>query len=328
MAGSVILSGNTLAAGLRADFDRTYQQSYAGVEASLGTMMELNIPSDKRTELYALHRTMPYPERWDLGSPIPTEGTDSLTYSVTNYRYAKAIEWERDDRMDNQIGDLFAKASRLGENFASLDSRIFIELLTGTASLLPAIPNAPDGAALYASTAGGAARFGLSGGNIETGGGVATTAAIISDFFDSIERFGGFQNTKGQPFFEPDVASSEYVVYFNVANTEIFTQSFKTVAVHSVVSTTGARVDNVILASGVQVRLVPTQRITDNDWFIFRTDAPVRPLFCQQREGLRQSVATEENSDVARNTGVESIQFVVRKGYGVNVPFATVKVNN
>lgn len=330
MAGPVILSGSTLAAGIRDDFDRTYQQTYDGVEASLGEVMQLNVPSDKRTEIYGMHRTMPYPERWDSGNEaIPEEGTDSLSFSITNYDYAKRIKWRRNDRQDNQVGDLRGKAEQTGRNFASLDSRVFIELLTAAATLLPAIPNAPDGAALYSATDGASAdRFGISGGNIITGTGVATSGAVEADFFNAIERFGQFLNTKGQPYFEPDVASERYTIYFGIANTGVFIQAFRANLVHSVATSTGAGVTNVIMASGAQVTLRPTSRITDNDWFVFRGDSPVRALFSQMREPLRAAEATEDNSDTARDTGVEYVQWVERKGFGVNVPFATVQVNN
>ena len=138
MAGTVILSGSTLAAGIRDDFDRTYQQTYDGVEASLGEVMQLNVPSDKRTEIYGLHRTMPYPERWDSGNEaIPEEGTDSLSFSITNYDYAKRIKWRRNDRQDNQVGDLRGKAEQTGRNFASLDSRFDI---IGVESIRPSRP--------------------------------------------------------------------------------------------------------------------------------------------------------------------------------------------
>lgn len=326
---SIILTGETLAAGLRSDMDHAYRQNWDGTLKNLGDVMQMDVPSSRRTETYAARRSMPYPDRWERGEPIPTEGTDSYSYPVTNYRFAKAIEWEIDDRKDNQVGDLFNDAQALGRNFASIPTRAFIELLTAVASLLPAIPNAPDGGALFSATDGGGNdRFGLSGGNLETGGGVASAAAIQTDFFDAVVRFHRFLNSKGQPYFEPDLASERYVIYFGAANEKVFTEAFQTMLVHSVQSSTGAAVSNVVLASGAQVRLVPTSRITDNDWFIFRADSPIKALFHQNREGLQSFAQTEENSDIARKSGREGLHFKARMGFGVNPPFAAIKVNN
>jgi phage major head subunit gpT-like protein len=326
---SIILTGETLAAGLRSDMDHAYRQSFDGVLKNLGDVMQMDVPSSRRTELYAARRTMPYPERWERGNPIPTEGTDSYGFSVTNYRFAKAIEWEIDDRKDNQVGDLFSDAQALGRHFASLPTRAFVELLVSSASLLPAIPNAPDGAAAFSATEGGGAnRFGISGGNIVTGTGVATSAAIENDFFSACVRFHQFQNSKGQPYFEPNLQSERYVVYFGAANEKVFVQGFAANLVHSVQSSTGAAVSNVILASGAHVTLVPTSRITDNDWFVFRADSPIKAFFHQNREPLQSWPQTEENSDIARKTGREGLHFKARMGFGVNPPFAAIKVNN
>ena len=162
MAVPKVLTGATLAAGLRSDFMDAWKQDYDGVLKNLGDVMSLGIASDKRIELYAARRTMPYPERWDYGDPIPEEGTDSKAWNVTNYRYAKRVPWLRDDRMDNQVGDLRGDAQNLGSHFASLPSKFLIEVMTASPSLLPAIPNAPDEVALYNTVdETGAARFGV-----------------------------------------------------------------------------------------------------------------------------------------------------------------------
>lgn len=328
MAAPKVLTGATLAAGLRSDFMDAWKQDYEGVLKNLGDVMSLSIPSDKRTELYAARRTMPYPERWDYGDPIPEEGTDSKAWNVTNYRYAKRVGWLRDDREDNQVGDLRGDAQALGSHFASLPSKFLIEVMTASPTLLPAIPNAPDEVALYNTTdETGGARFGVTGGNIVTGTGV-TAAQIEADWFSAIIRFAEFLNTKGEPFFDPDTQDERYVIYFGVANFAAFQEAFRANIVHSVISTTGAGVSNVIMSAGTSVLLRGTGRITDNDWFLFRADSTIKAVFVQDREGIRMSQATDENSDESRDTGKEYVQFVERLGVGVNIPYATVKVDN
>jgi len=327
MAGPIIRTGETLVAGIRSDFWNTYHSDFDGVLQNLGNVMLLGVTSDKRTEIYGLRKSMPYPELWPLGDPIPEEGTDSVQFSVTNFRYAKRIKWQRDDRSDNLVGDLMGEARSLATNFLSLPSRFFIEVVEGSASLLPAIPNAPDGAALYAAQDGGSSdRFGVSGGNIVSASGV-TAANIIADFFSAVTRMAQFQNSKGQPYFEPDVSNESYTIYAPVTLTQAFTEAFQGPLVHSVVATTGAAISNAVMVSGVNVTFRFTSRLTTNDWYVFRNDAPVKAVFLQEREPIREASATEANSDHARTTGEEYVQFVSRLGVGVNVPFATCKVN-
>lgn len=332
-----ISTGSTIAAGVRDDFQLTYDPSFAGVLDSLGDAMQLDVPFNHRTETFAMHGTMPYPERFDEGNEsIPEEGAGSKSFSVTTYDYGKRVSWKVKDREDNKIGDLRAKAMSLGSHFGSLPSRIFFEFLTGTASLLPAIPNAPDGAALYSATDGAsAARFGVTDGNIVTGGTVATSALVTTDFFAGIARMGRFQDEKGQPYWDPSVLKARYTVFFGIANIQVFTQAFAALAVHSTVAgtsttnvTTGAGVSNIIIASGVQVKLVPTSRITDNDWFIFRGDTTIKPIFRGVRRPLEMAEATKDNSDGTRDIAKEYVQFTCRDAYGCNVPFGTVKINN
>lgn len=323
-----ILTGNTLAAGLRSDFQETYRPIYDGVEKELGSVMALDIPTQHLTETFAYRESLPGPALWLRGDPMPEGGLGSKSYTVTHFDYARRVTWHRNDRHDNRIGDLYADARMLGGRFARLDSKAFIEILTGTASLLPAIPTCPDGAALFATTAGGVNRFGVSSGNLLTGTGVATAAAIMTDFYSAITQFDKFQDTTGEPYYEPDAMGASYVVYFGVGNRKLFSDAFKLNLVHSVISSTGAAISNTILADGINVRLVATSRITDNDWFVFREDAPVKAIASTLLEPLREEEATADNSDVSRDSGLEYVQFVVRKGYLCNIPIGAIKVNN
>jgi hypothetical protein len=337
VAGPVILSGSTLAAGIRDDFDATYQPSFDGTLKMLAGVMQMDVPMNHRTETFAMHETMPYPDNYDEGNEaIPEEVTGSKSFTSTARSYGKRVAWRRIDRVDNKIGDLRAKAQMLGNHFASLDARAFIDLLLATTTTIPAVPNAPDGAALFSTTDGAsAARFGVTGGNIVTGTGVATSAQVQTDFFGALDRFAQFQDIKGQPYYEADAGAASYIIYAASVDRETFTQALKAQVVHSVsVGTdttdpgTGAGVSNVIIASGEQVTIVFTARLATGDWYIFRSDAPVKAVFSGVREPLRSAEATEDNSDEARNSGREYVQWSVRKSHGVNVPFAAIKVNN
>ena len=325
MSGPVVLSGNTLAAGIIARFENTYRQSYQGELADLGNCMELAVPAATRTVTYAMHDTAPYPSRQELGDPVKREAFQSKTMQVTNYEYSAFINWYRRDRTDNQVGDLMGHAATAAMHYMSLDSRALIEMATGTLDLLPANPTAPDGAILYSTTDGNAAaRFGVSNGNIEGGAGV-TAANITTDWHSVLARFDAFQNTKGQPFFPVSTSGTTYTIYAPSDLRAVFIEAFKA----QLIQGTAAAPSNTIIASGENIRLVFTPRLSGtNDWLVFRNDVPVKPVFGQVRQPLKTFVSTEENSDEARNTGIEGVKFTAEMGWGINVPFGTIKVSN
>lgn len=321
-----ILAGPALTAGLRATFDRMYARKYDGVAKSLGNVMRLGLPSDKLTELYAYYETQPYPERWEKGEHIPTEGTESVAFSVTNRKFAKRIQWSVEDREDNQIGSLQGQAMQGGENFASLPSRIFYEILTSTPDLLPAIPNAPDGVALYSATdGGGGARFGVTGGNIVDTAAVSGTAPtpteIRTSVFANIQRFKEFQDTKGQPLFSPEMGDGDtYTVYFPVEQIEVMAEALQAATVQSASGNAG--VDNTILVvPGLRITAHATSRLTGSTMHWFRTDSEIKAIFEQLRTPMQFAQATQDNSDTTRDVDEEYVQWKTRRGYGVTVPY-------
>lgn len=339
MPGFIGLDPSMIAAGVRDDFQGTYDETNAGIIDDLSDAMQMDVPFNHRTETFGMLESIGAPERFDEGNEaIPEEGTDSKTFSVTTYDYGKRVSWRVKDREDNKVGDLKAKATNLGLRFGLIPSKIFVEMLTSVPSLLPAIPNAPDGAAVYSATDGdSAARFQVTGGNIETGGGVATSAAIQTDFYQSLGRFDAMKDIKGEYYWPTAIRDETYTVFYNSANREVFNLAFfgtavMQQAVGTSTSNTGsaASVSNTILVGGIKAKLVPTPYLTDNDWFIFRNSARVKPFF----RGIRRALQIEEalkgvgNSDRVRDIAKEYVQFTVREAYGVNQPFATIKVNN
>lgn len=319
-----IRNGAALAAGLHSDFESMYRQTYDNVLQGIGDIMDLTRSTDLLTTTFAHRQTAPYPRRRPKGAAPFIEGMDAVAASVTAYDYNATVSWHRNDRMDNQIGDIRTDAMQAGAHFASIPSFVAVEFMTATADLLPAIPNCPDGVGLFSATDGASAdRFGISGGNLYTGTGT-TGAQIRADVFGAIERQATFQNTKGKPFFLPSIQATRYIIYYSATLQENYATAFQA----DIVQGTSAGISNVARAANLQLDLRPTADITDNDAFIFRTDTPVPPLYMLTREPLRSTESTEENSDEARKTGNEALQFDARMGFGCNVPFGAIKINN
>lgn len=335
MPANPVMAGATLTAGLRADFARTYESRYAKVGLKLQDVMD-RVTSDKLEEIYAYFEAAPYPARWPRGSQIQSKPFGSVQFTIKNVDWGRRIEWHVNDREDDQTQSLFTQAQAAGANWATLDERVFMQIITGTSDpdLLESIPNAPDGSALYATTAGGSDRFGVSGGNtIESPAGVSTAGDVRTDLFTAVERTKLFQDTEGEPLWPDDVIDGGFVVYYNADNYQIFQEAFIQGRTMQVVqdggsNVSGAAVTNVVLDSGLRVELRATQRITDNDWFLFLKDSPLKAVVRQERQPLRSFTATFENNPGTRDAKIEYIQWDSRTGYGVLLPYQTVRVNN
>lgn len=339
MASDLVLAGNALAGQLRRDFIATYKEVYRGSRERLNMVANVKIPSERLQEFFGYFEASPYPVRWPRGEKIAEKGFQSVQYSVTNFRWGRRVKWDADDRADDVLKDLFAQAKGVGQNWALLDELLFFQILTANTAdndLLPSIPNAPDGAALHSATDGnGDDRFQISGGNIITGSGVLTGEAISDDFFSGTTRIGAFLNTEGKPLWARPILDMGFVCIFNQNNLKQFQEAFRQGRTVNIIqnvaaaeNVAAAAVTNLILDSGQDITLWPTTFITDDDWFIFVKGNKIKPIFTTEREGLTEKIATMDNSDSARDTNEEYIQWKSRGTGGVNLSYGTLKVNN
>ena len=223
-------------------------------------------------------------------------------------------------------------ARMAGQSAALLPERFFFDLITGGNSTLPAIPNAPDGASMFATTDGGGGnRFGVSSGNLLTGNGVASVSAIRTDYYNAIEQWKQYTDGKGQPLLSDEVIDSGVVIIHGAANTEAMEETFLQRRQGEVIGTdAGATPTNLVQDASRNVTLWGTQRISDNDWFMFLKNPPKRATFFLDRKGIMEESAVrgENNSDLVRDTGEEYLQWHSRSGAGIALPFAAMKVNN
>jgi len=324
---TVTVTSDNLFREINGAFQKTYRD-VVGRSALLAACMRLGVPSSKRKEHFGYLESPPKLSRLDRGQSISEDGFRAISYNVENLTWAASVGYYEDDLEDLSLLDLRAHAQQLARRAAALPEQVFFQILTGSsnASLLKAIPTAPDGAALFATTAGGSARFGVTNGNLLSGNGVATSAVIRQDFWAAVQQAMQFQDTEGEPLLSEGVVDSGVTVVFGASNMEAFAEGFKqTRTVDS-----NAAVTNTILEgySG-SVRLWPTQRITDNDWFIFfGSESIQRPIFETMRQAPRLIDEDRSNSERARRQRIFSTILDMRAGYGVSLPYGCVKVNN
>lgn len=325
------LSGSALsfARGLKTNFMSTYKPLNISLQQGLGEIMDLGMTSDGAAEDYYYNLMAPHPSRVDVTEEVPEQGFGGRGFRVVNFPYELKISWHADFEADDQTRSLVTRARQGGANFGTLRERLFYQVIQGTADadLLPAIPNAGDGAALFSTTNGsGAARFGVTGGNIVSVADLSRPGNVRAAIFDGMERIVSFQDTEGQPYYPSDYINRMGVaLVFNINNLQLMIEAVRQNMTAAVIqnaagseNVAAASVNNPLMYLGsIPIRLLPSNRISDNSIRMFVRNAEDKAVFAQTREPLRDNVADFSNSDRTRNAKIKSLYWRERLGIGV-----------
>lgn len=329
---SQIIASLLLANGLRTEFADTYTKiRNRQADSRIGEIMDLGVKATNRRHEFGYLEAAPHVELWKRGEAIPEDAMASVQFSATVHNWGRRVKWHKDDRKDEQTGTLMDAARGAGESAALLPERMFFDLLTASTNTLPAVPLAPDGAAFFATTASSVARFGATNGNLLSGSGIATTSAIITDFYSAISQFLAFQDGKGQPLLSPEVVDQGQIVICSSADLEEFETAFLQKRQGIVKGTdAGTTPTNIVSDASRTVTLWPSSRLATGDWYVFLKAAPKKPTFLLDREGLleQQSLEGDSNGDLTRTTGIEYVQWELRQGAGIALPYGAIKINN
>lgn len=324
-------ASQVLANGLRTEFWDTYASIKNRVaDSRLAQVMDLSVNATNREHDFAYFESAPHFTLWRRGDEIQSKGMGSVSFNVPVYEWGRRIPWLKWDRDDDQTGSLMDVARQAGASAAMLPERFFFDLIQNTTSLLPAVPTAPDGVAMFSTTNGaGAARFGVTNGNLLAGGGV-TAAQILTDFYDAIVQFMSFQDTEGQPLLGDSIMTQPFVLIHPLGLTEAMETAFLQKQQLGDATAGGAK-SNIVADTAKRVTLWPSPRLTDaNDWYLFLGDPPKKATFFLDREGVQEETALMEdnNSDHVRSTAEESIQWWSRSGAGIALPYGAIKTTN
>ena len=319
-----VIAAETLREGLLSDYRDVYRTTGEDREiTNVGLVMDMNAFTDGRTNTRGYFEAAPHPKYQPQGDPIHEEGMTSRSFTIQNYPYSLRVGWHKDDREDDRTGSLNDMARAGGKNHRLLPVRAFFDLITDTASLLPAVPNAADGANMFITST----RFGVSTGNsITVSSWSASGPAARGAFWSAYEQMGLFQDGKGQPLHGASVLDSPVLVVHAMADLDIVAEALLMGTVAYANSTSNAGVDNPLQALGKKWIPWPTQRLATGTMYLFWTGAPVKPLLQQVRTPIVESYADETNDPDARNTGNEYVQWRQRLGYGIGLPYAAIKV--
>lgn len=330
-----IMAAAVLANGLRSDFVKTYTGVRKNQSDGRVGMLMSNVGMTNRYQTFAYMESAPHVELWRTGDPVPTDAMGSVSFSGEVWNFARRIPWMKWDRKDDQLGVLYEAAKGAGESAGLLPERFLFDMLasdTVTPATMPTTLLAPDGVALFSATnSASAARFGVTGGNIVTGTGIASTSTVLANYYTALNRFALFQDGKGQPLIPPDRIMGGVMVVHAQADTEIMETAFLQRRQGRVMgSDAGVSVSNIVQDASRNVELWSSPRLLTGDWYVALKNSPTKPFAFLDREGIKEYQALEDdnNSDHVRNTGQEFVQFETRCGALVALPYGIVKVNN
>jgi hypothetical protein len=285
------------------------------------------IPTNLRYVEEALWESVPIPNLWQYGEGRTRKSVKDIYLTLYHYNWELSLEWLRWDEEDISNND---KMQRLleaqAERFIQLPDIFVAEYLSATADKYPALANAYDGVALHSATDGdGAARFGVTGGNIITGNGVANPAAIKKDLFAAKRRLTEFLDTQDQPYFQPEECSiDKFTVVHSPALIDVMetTRDAKYTYIETGINTAASNI--------VQQKFDtwPNQRLSGNDWYIIVKHPYLKPFVKVDRDTMEQQLEDESNSDYSRDTGSRSSLCHQRFGIAPFAPQSTIHVNN
>jgi len=277
----------------------------------------------------ALWKSVPIFRYWPMGTTRARRAVEDILVTLYHYPWELTLAWLRWDEEDISNSDKISRLLEAQADRALQLPDIFVaEYLAQVASVYPALSLTYDGAALLSATDGaGAARAGVTGGNIITGSGVATTADFIHDLFQARTRFTQMTDTESQPYFEAeDVDFSKFLVVCSPALLELAEQvaNMETLYGDRGVNTA---VDNVVLRKG-KFELWVNQRLSGNDWFVILKNQNLKPFVRVVRSDLEQQLEDESNSDRSRDVAERASLAHMRIGVAPYAPQTIIKVDN
>ena len=330
---------NTLTPGIQTRYVSMYDEVWSDSRDKYEPMMDFALPSDGLYSIYAHYKSAPMAQRWPRGTPRGAKGFDAFQFQVVNHDWSVGVRMHENDVMDDRTNSAVSRAQQAGSKAARIPVKVFFQIdgaQTNT-KLLPSVPNAPDGAALFSATDGNSLdRFGVSGGNVVSGSGVASVAAIQADYASGIVRLKSFLDTEGEPFYDDSIEEKGITVVAGVTNYYVLKRALMAMNPQLVVLNAAAT-ENVAATAGpnqlkeigvAPVRLITNPYKTGNSWSMYAHAAPTKPIFEQTRQAMQYlQVNRHNNGDCARDKEV-GWYWDWRAGYGVNIPIGCVQISN
>lgn len=267
-------------------------------EQTLVPRLATVIPSTARTEKYAWLGDAP--QLKDVtNDPIEVTPLSETSYSLENYTYASVIGIHRNDLADDQVGAFLLRARQQFTQAMRHANKLLIAALTANGTCY-------DGAAFFSDSHTARGQQTSAQDNLLAGTGV-TVSALKTDLIAAIAAMWGFKDEANEPFHSESAQPS-----FAIVCPPSLGMPFREVVNASIISNTSN-----VSFEGMRFDIIPSARLTAtdaNDWYLMRTDQPLRGLILQDREPLTLEVLERDQQTSFFN---EQFFYKVRRRYRV-----------
>lgn len=291
------------ASGLPAGVLGTFWKTVAAQKAAayVGELCE-TINSDGDQEIHEYLGQAAQMSAWVGTRTYSSLPDKSLT--ITNTTYDANLAFDEDHLNDNRTGSMRRRISQLATVAAGHVGKTIVTTLVTTN------PTGYDGSALFSTTHAVLGDEGGTQSNLLTGAG-ATEANVEADYEAGREAMLDIVADNGEPFHADGVQRLN--VMFGPALEYVMRRIFKT-------TDRGDEGFNEKSSDGVMLHMSP--RITDNDWFLFTSDADKKPLILQPRMPLKSTTSVDY--------AARQLLFGVEQRYGVGAGLwqSIMKINN
>lgn len=317
----------SMRAGVLGDLQETYRQKAPIFEKQQNLLVRKLPKTNLREARYPFKESTPFPEPRAYGAGRNYQSFKDRVITLGLNLFDVAIEWDRFDEADDQIGDLRQQVDSTVNRFLMLPDVLIAEYFNGTASYNYSLKNCYDGATMFSATDGaGANRMGVSGGNLVTGSGLAFTS-VSHDLFTVSQRFSYMVDpTAGKPIFSPDeVNFNKLHVIFPNSLSEIFYNLAEAKNLRLDTMSYGQQ-DNILVGKfGVH----PNPYLTNTkDYYVVVEHSYWKPFVFRAPDSPEHFVADINNSDHSREYNKNAIIHQVRTDIGPWMPATIIKVAN
>lgn len=321
---AVIDSKNSKLQGIFDDVKEFWQQGYPKYAGFEQIFCKRPKDSTVQSASYGWKESVDFPSYWEYGKGRKERSFRDRLIEVGLHGYELKVSVNSYDRRSDQLEDPKTHIERGIKRFHQIPIKFIADFLNGTPNLIPELTLAYDGQNLFSTTADGAARFGVTDGNLKSASGF-TAQSIYNDVFRAQQQFLNMKDPSGEPIFDEEDVSFENMVAIvpphlnEVALTAAKAKFFRNDTTSTVAS------DN-ILSGTFQVKLF-NQLSDSSSWFVVLEHPWYKPFLLRQESSLRNFWADMSNSDVARETNKETLFADQRVGMGILCPFVIIKFN-
>lgn len=254
----------------------------------------LESPSNQASEEYGWLGQVPQMREWK--GPRVIKKLSESSYTLRNKKYEATLGFKKDDMVREKLGQINARIAE----FASRGNSHWAKLMS---DLIIANGNGYDGNAFfYASHSEGDSGT-LSNELTKTDytaldfttTGKPTAIEMSAAILAVIGHFYTYKDDQGEPI-------NEFAKRFRVVcpTVDYWTAARAAVSKELLATSAGGAVSNTLLGKDLQIDVSLNNRLNQTSYtqyfYVFRTDAPIKPFIRQQEGGVDQQ-SLDENSD-------------------------------